>query len=174
MNLISVSGVWTLIFGAILGVEKFNTRKLLGVLASLAGIILVSRMDLSNPDSDPSVPSATGNGNDSFPHKSPAEIALGDALAAFSAVLYGVYTIVMKKQVGDESRVNMQLFFGLVGFFNLVFLWPGFIVLHFTGVEPFALPSTRRVWMIILVCLSPPARHFFFLFSLCPGTLTAC
>jgi hypothetical protein len=34
----------------------------------------------------------------------------------------GLYTVVMKKQVGDESRVNMPLFFGLVGFFNIIFL----------------------------------------------------
>ncbi|KAJ5620622.1 hypothetical protein N7510_004606 [Penicillium lagena] len=146
--LTSTSGVWTLVFGAILGVERFTARKLIGVLASLIGIILISRVDLSKPDT--STPSADGS-EGSFPHKTPAEIALGDAMAAFSSIMYGVYTIVMKKQVGDESRVNMQLFFGLVGFFNLVLLWPGFIVLHWTGVEPFALPSTKRVWMIILI-----------------------
>lgn len=137
-------------FGAAIGVERFTTRKLLGVVASLTGIILISRVDLSKPNSDPSIPT-TAHGTGSFPHKSPSEIALGDSMAAFSAIMYGVYTIVMKKQVGDESRVNMQLFFGLVGLFNFVFLWPGFLVLHWTGIEPFALPSTRRVWMIILV-----------------------
>ncbi|KAJ5101790.1 hypothetical protein NUU61_004012 [Penicillium alfredii] len=147
--LTSTSGVWTLIFGAMLGVEKFTPRKLLGVVASLVGIFLISRMDISEPD-PATAPGADGH-KGSFPHKTPAEIALGDAMAAFSSIMYGVYTIVMKKQVGDESRVNMQLFFGLVGFFNLVLLWPGFVVLHFTGVEPFALPSTTRVWTIILV-----------------------
>lgn len=81
-------------------------------------------------------------------------------MAAFSAVMYGVYTIVLKRQVGDESRVNMQLFFGLVGFFNMFLLWPGFIVLHITGAEPFALPYTSRVWTIILVCLySDPTNN---------------
>lgn len=134
-------------------IEKFTVRKFLGVVASLIGVILISRVDLSKPDSGDVTPTADGGGEGTFPHKSPAEIALGDAMAAFSSIMYGVYTIVMKKQVGDESRVNMQLFFGLVGFFNLVLLWPGFFVLHWTGVEPFELPSTNRVWMIILVCL---------------------
>jgi solute carrier family 35 protein F5 len=46
----------------------------------------------------------------------------------------------------------MQLFFGLVGFFNMFLLWPGFIILHLTGAEPFAMPDTSRVWIIILVC----------------------
>ena len=133
-----------------IGVEKFTSRKLLGVVASLVGIILISRVDLSNPDTG-SDASAADNNSASFPHKSSAEIALGDAMAAFSSIMYGIYTIVMKKQVGDESRVDMQMFFGLVGLFNLVLLWPGFIILHWTGVEPFELPDTKRVWTIILV-----------------------
>lgn len=158
--LTSTSGVWTLIFGAMIGVEKFTVRKCLGVLASLAGVILISRLDMTSSSNDEvvspppalSIRSDGDDGGGSFPNKTPAEIALGDAMAAFSAIIYGVYTIVMKKQVGDESRVNMQLFFGLVGFFNVFFLWPGFIVLHFTGIERFSLPSEDRIWVIVLVC----------------------
>ncbi|KAJ5636159.1 uncharacterized protein N7484_009472 [Penicillium longicatenatum] len=147
--LTSTSGVWTLIFGACLRVEKFTVRKALGVLASLIGIILISRVDLSKPDT-PATPTAD-EGSGTFPHKTAAEIALGDAMAAFSSIMYGVYTIVMKKQVGDESRVNMPLFFGLVGFFNLILMWPGFFILHWTGVELFSFPETKRVWTIVLV-----------------------
>lgn len=127
--------------------EKFTARKLISVIASLIGIILISRVDLSTPEEG-----ATSDGSEgSFPHKSTGEIALGDAMAAFSAIMYGLYTIVMKKQVGDESLVNMPLFFGLVGFFNVVLLWPGFFILHWTGIEVFSLPETHRVWFIILV-----------------------
>ncbi|KAL3464193.1 hypothetical protein BJX64DRAFT_255149 [Aspergillus heterothallicus] len=147
--LTSTSGVWTLILGAIIGVERFTVRKLVGVIASLIGIFLISRVDLSSADNT-SMPSNDG-GRSTFPSKTPGEIALGDTMAAFSAVMYGVYTIVLKRQVGDESRVNMQLFFGLVGVFNMFLLWPGFVILHLTGVEPFALPDTSRVWVIILV-----------------------
>lgn len=143
-----------MIFGAALRVEKFTLRKSLGVIASLLGIILISRVDLST--SDAPAPDDGGN-NGSFPHKSSAEIALGDAMAAFSAIMYGVYTIVMKRQCGDESRVNMSLFFGLVGFINMVLIWPGFIILHFTGLERFELPPTDRVWTILLVCSSIPS-----------------
>ncbi|KAJ5468928.1 hypothetical protein N7475_006680 [Penicillium sp. IBT 31633x] len=144
--LTSTSGVWTLVFGALIRVEKFTLRKFMGVIASLIGIILISRVDLSKPDTGESSDGSEG----SFPHKSTGEIALGDAMAAFSAIMYGIYTVVMKKQVGDESRVNMPLFFGLVGFFNVVLLWPGFFIFHWTGLEPFSLPETSRVWAIIL------------------------
>jgi solute carrier family 35 protein F5 len=141
--LTSTSSIWTLIFGAFVRVEKFSLRKLVGVLASLAGIVLISSVDLSG-DND-------GN-RGSFPHKSQRQIAIGDSMAFFSALMYGVYTVVMKKRIGNEDRVNMPLFFGMVGLFNVIFLWPGFLVLHFTGVETFEMPPTQKIWMIIVVC----------------------
>ncbi|KAI9733200.1 MAG: hypothetical protein M1818_007318 [Claussenomyces sp. TS43310] len=139
----STSSIWTLIFGAMFRVERFSFKKLTGVLASLAGIVLISMIDLSSDDND-------GN-RGSFPHKDRSELAIGNAMALFSAVMYGLYTIIMKKRIGNEDRVNMPLFFGLVGLFNVIFLWPGFLVLHFTGVETFELPPTGKIWAIVLV-----------------------
>lgn len=140
--LTSTSSVWTLIFCAAMRVESFSARKLAGVLASLAGVVLISSVDLSGKSDE-------DRGN--FPHKSQASIAVGDGMAFFSAIVYGLYVTVMKRRVGDEDRVNMPLFFGLVGLLNLVFLWPGFFLLHWTGVEPFGWPPTGKVWIIIIV-----------------------
>jgi len=141
--LTSTSSIWTLIFGAIWRVESFSWRKLAGVFCSLAGIALISSLDLSKEDNDDS------RGN--FPHKTQGEIAIGDAMAFGSAVMYGIYAVVMKKRIGNEDRVNMPLFFGLVGLFNVLFLWPGFILLHFTGVETFEMPPTGKIWSIVLL-----------------------
>lgn len=141
--LTSTSSVWTLLFGAFARVEVFSFKKLIGVLASLAGIILISSVDLSGPDND------ENRGN--FPHKTQAEIAIGDLMAFGSAVMYGLYAVVMKKRIGNEDRVNMPLFFGLVGLFNVIFLWPGFLCLHFTGIEEFQLPPTGKIWTIVLL-----------------------
>jgi len=149
--LTSTSSIWTLIFGALVGVEHFSYKKLVGVLASLAGIILISTVDLSGKDND------DNRGN--FPHKSQGEIAVGDAMAFGSAIMYGIYTVVMKKRIGNEDRVNMPLFFGLVGLFNVIFLWPGFLILHFTGVERFGFPPTGKIWTIVLVRLWPFLRN---------------
>ncbi|KAL1297751.1 hypothetical protein AAFC00_006289 [Neodothiora populina] len=140
--LTSTSSIFTLLFGTIFRVEKFTLKKLLGVLASLAGIVLISTVDLSG-DSD--------KNRGSFPHKSWNEIALGDGMALFSAVMYGIYAVMMKKRIGDERRISMPLFFGLVGLMNVLMLWPGFFILHWTGVETFELPGDRRVVLIILV-----------------------
>ncbi|KAI1266500.1 hypothetical protein F5Y18DRAFT_416351 [Xylariaceae sp. FL1019] len=139
--LTSTSSVWTLLFCAMMRIDPFSVRKLVGVLASLAGVVLISLVDLS------------GDGNDEdrgdFPHKTQSQIAIGDAMALFSAVIYGVYVVVMKMRVGNEDRVNMPLFFGLVGVFNIVLLWPLFPLLHYTGIEPFELPPTGQIWGII-------------------------
>ncbi|KEQ77850.1 hypothetical protein M436DRAFT_35616 [Aureobasidium namibiae CBS 147.97] len=140
--LTSTSSIFTLLLGCAVNVEIFTLRKLFGVLASLLGVVLISSVDLfGNND----------NGRGSFPHKDARQVALGDAMALLSAVLYGVYAVLMKKRIGDERRISMPVFFGLVGLFNVLLLWPGFLVLHFTGVEPFELPPTSRVTTIILV-----------------------
>jgi solute carrier family 35 protein F5 len=71
--------------------------------------------------------------------------------------------VVMKKRVQNEDRVNMPLFFGLVGLFNVILLWPGFIILHFTGVETFELPPTGKIWTIIVVIIPRhPCRDLFY------------
>ena len=125
--LTSTSSVWTLVFCAILRVEPFSLRKLVGVMASLVGIVLTSTIDLTGgADED----------RGSFPHKTPSQIAIGDSMAFLSAVVYGMYVTVMKKRVGNEDRVDMQLFFGLVGVINLLCLWPLFFILHWTDIEP--------------------------------------
>ncbi|CAD6506061.1 BgTH12-06993 [Blumeria graminis f. sp. triticale] len=141
--LTSTSSIWTLAFGVIAHVEKFSFKKLLGVVASLSGIILISTVDLSGTDNDES--------RGKFPHKSHSEIALGDAMAFASAIMYGLYCVVMKKRIGNEDRVDMPLFFGMVGLFNVLFLWPGFFFLHFLGIETFELPPSGKIWTIILL-----------------------
>lgn len=148
--LTSTSSIFTLLFGVLFRVESFTMRKTFGVMASLAGIALISTVDLSGESDE---------NRGRFPHKSISEIALGDVMALVSAVLYGIYAVFMKKRIGDESRVEMPLFFGLVGLYNVLLLWPGFFVLHYTGVETFEMPPTGKVWAIILVCF--PFHHAF-------------
>ncbi|MCJ1372086.1 hypothetical protein MMC20_003307 [Loxospora ochrophaea] len=139
--LTSTSSIWTLLFGALFGGEKYTLRKLLGVLASMAGITLISSVDLFGDNDEL---------RGSFPHKTKGEIAIGDILAVASAILYGIYIIFMKKRIGNEERVSMPLFFSYVGIFNMLFLWPGFFLLHFTKIETFQLPQTRRILAIVL------------------------
>lgn len=138
----STSSIWTLLLGSLMRVERFTVLKLVGVLASLGGVALISMVDVSG---------GTDENRGSFPHKTPHELAIGDVMAFVSAVLYGFYTVFMKAKIGDETRVNMPLFFGLVGLSNVLLLWPGFIILHLTGLETFELPPTSRILNIVLI-----------------------
>lgn len=45
----------------------------------------------------------------------------------------------------------MQLFFGFVGLFNVMSCWPMGVILHFTGVERFELPSTGKAVAAIFI-----------------------
>uniref|UniRef100_A0A3B4XT11 Solute carrier family 35 member F5 n=1 Tax=Seriola lalandi dorsalis TaxID=1841481 RepID=A0A3B4XT11_SERLL len=66
------------------------------------------------------------------------------------AILYAVYIVMIKRRVDREDKLDIPMFFGFVGLFNLLLLWPGFLLLHYTGFEAFELPS-QLVWTYILI-----------------------
>lgn len=99
---------------------------------SFGGVVLVSYSDQSSSKDNASV--------------SPL---IGDLLALFGAFFYGCYTTFVKLKIGDESRIHMPTFFGFVGIFNVLLLWPFFIVLHFSGVEKFELPFSSSLWLMV-------------------------
>ena len=72
-------------------------------------------------------------------------------LALISAILYGLYTTLMKKRAGTEARIDLLLFFGFVGLFNMIVMFPGLFFVHYTGIEAFELPPTKRITSIVLV-----------------------
>jgi solute carrier family 35, member F5 len=117
---------------------------------SFCGVVLVSLSDGSS---------------DTVPEHA-LKPAWGDFLALLSAFFYALYVTLLKVRIRDESRIDMQLFFGFVGLFNVITLWPIAIILHLTGAETFQLPSGRRMIAGILMnvcltysCLHPPPTH---------------
>lgn len=135
----SMSGFFTLILGVMLGVEKFSWSRLIVVATSIGGVVLVSKSD--NEYAAMPTPEKTSNGKP----------LLGNFLALSSAALYAVYVMLMKVKVKDENRVDMQLFFGFVGAINMLCFWPVGFLLHYTGIEPFVLPPTRKMWISVVV-----------------------
>ncbi|KAI9313496.1 hypothetical protein BX666DRAFT_1977045 [Dichotomocladium elegans] len=115
----STSGLFTLAIGALFSVERFTLVRVIAVFVSFLGVVLVSSSDKS------------GETNAPF---------LGDCLALAGAFFYGCYTTLLKLRIGDESRINMPMFFGFVGAFNVMLLWPIFFILDYTGLEMFDLP----------------------------------
>jgi solute carrier family 35, member F5 len=81
---------------------------------------------------------------------------VGDSLALLSAFVYAMYVTFLKVRVRAESRVDMQLFFGFVGLFNIFACLPVGILLHIIHVERLIIPSSKRVIAGILVNVSVP------------------
>ena len=79
-----------------------------------------------------------------------ASAAAGDVLALMAAVFYGLYTVTVKLKVKDDATVNWQLILGFLGLTNLCLAWPLFFVLHWTRLEPFALPSSTILLSLLL------------------------
>ena len=133
----STSAMFTLLLGSALGVERMSVLKVGSVLLSLLGIVLISNVDVRAGASSTS------------PDKTHGEVLTGDAMAIASALAYATYITLLKFRVREESRVDMRLFFGYVGLFNVVFLWPGLWILSAAGVEKWGLPTDGRVWAVV-------------------------
>ncbi|KAM4608337.1 solute carrier family 35 member F5-like isoform 2-T4 [Polymixia lowei] len=128
----STSGLFTLILAAIFpsnSSDRFTLSKLLAVALSMGGVALVSFSSMDNPD---------GKG------------IIGSLWSLAGAALYAVYIVMIKRRVDREDKLDIPMFFGFVGLFNLLLLWPGFFLLHYTGFEAFELP-TQLVWTYILI-----------------------
>ncbi|XP_061782462.1 solute carrier family 35 member F5-like isoform X2 [Nerophis lumbriciformis] len=128
----STSGLFTLIFAAIFpsnSSDRFTLSKLLAVALSMGGVALVSHSSMDRPDEKGTI---------------------GSLWSLAGALLYAVYIVLIKRLVDREDKLDIPMFFGFVGLFNLLLLWPGFLLLHYTGFEAFELPS-QLVWTYILV-----------------------
>ncbi|XP_066305451.1 solute carrier family 35 member F5-like [Branchiostoma lanceolatum] len=125
----STSGLFTLILAALFPSsygDKFTASKLVAVLISIAGIVLVSMSHASQQD----------------------QLQLGALWALCGAALYAVYLVMLKKKVDNEERLDIPMFFGFVGMFNMVLLWPGLLVLHHLKLESFVWPTPQQ-WMYL-------------------------
>lgn len=127
------SSFFTLIIGAYFGVERFALSKLGPLLISACGIALITSQDGREVTA-------------------PSFAMLGNTFAFGSAILYGFYTTLLKRQVGDERNLNTKLFFGFVGVYTLLGLWPMVYLLDYFNIEKFALPPSPKIWW--LLCLN--------------------
>ncbi|CAO3623627.1 unnamed protein product [Mucor hiemalis] len=131
----SVSGLTTLCIGAMFKVEKLNLIKFAAVFTSLIGVSLVSWSDHLNGDEEGTVSAPL----------------VGDFLALLGAIFYGCYTTLLKLKIGSEDRIDMTLFFGFVGAFNVLLLWPIIPILNYFGLETFEIPMNPTLWAVILL-----------------------
>lgn len=141
----TMSGFFTLAIGRLFGVETINLIKFSTVVVSFIGVILVSSSDSPSKQPDYLDSNALVLGG------TISLIALGNILALLGALFYAMYVILLKLRIKAEYRIDMQLFFGFVGLFNILACWPVGLILHLAGVETFELPHTKQAVYAILI-----------------------
>ncbi|RXG57118.1 Solute carrier family 35 member F5 [Armadillidium vulgare] len=150
----STSGLFTLILASLFpssSADKFSLSKLTAVLFIILGTALISIEELKLDGT-------------SFP--------VGVMWSFVGALFYAFYMVFLKRQVPSEEKMDLPMFFGFVGLFNAIILWPGFFILNATGLEVFQVPTKQQLLYIILnglvgTVLSELLFDFYNSFLLC-------
>ena len=119
------SGLWTLLFSALLLAEPVGAVKLASVALSFLGVVAVV---MAAPRAE------DGPGGAVAP-------AWGNAATLSSAFLYGGYAALLKRDASDEEELPMPFLFGLIGLVCAVMLAPLLLWLDLVGLERFGLPT---------------------------------
>ena len=131
VNVLSASScLFTLILAAIFPstpTDRISLTKLVAVLFTISGVLLVSYSDLKLEDGLP----------------------LGSLWTVAGALFYSSYIVFLRRKIDHEDKLDVPMFFGFVGLFCFAFLWPVFLLLHFTGHETFELPN--RVQLLAML-----------------------
>ncbi|CAG9766441.1 unnamed protein product [Ceutorhynchus assimilis] len=129
--LLSSSSIFVLILAGIYSsgnADKFTISKLIAVLLSFIGIVLVNMSDI----------------------KLETNIPLGTVLTLSSALCYAIYLVFLKRSLQNEEKIDIPMFFGFVGLFNTLLLWPVFLFLHATKIETFEWPTKEQMTLILV------------------------
>jgi len=98
------------------------------VLFTVSGVVLVSYSDLKLEEGIP----------------------LGSLWTLAGAIFYSSYIVFLRRKIDHEEKLDVPMFFGFVGLFCFLFLWPLFFVLHFTNHEHFELPSKEQMLALVV------------------------
>uniref|UniRef100_A0A1I8H4W5 Solute carrier family 35 member F5 n=1 Tax=Macrostomum lignano TaxID=282301 RepID=A0A1I8H4W5_9PLAT len=113
VNVVSTSSsLFTLILSSMFPSDvrdKFSLSKLLAVLLCSAGVAMISWSDLTVFHQHSHVP-------------------WGTAFALLGSLCYAIYLVMLKRKARSETALSFPMFFGFVGLFNALLLWPGFFV----------------------------------------------
>jgi solute carrier family 35, member F5 len=105
--------------------DRFTISKLVAVALSVAGALMVTMSELGEPQN-----------------------SRGIVLSILSALFYASYLVLVKRKNDTDEKIDIMEFFGFVGLWNIVLLWPLFLILNFSQLEPFEMPNRRQLLVL--------------------------
>ncbi|KAL4535240.1 hypothetical protein Ndes2437A_g05967 [Nannochloris sp. 'desiccata'] len=114
----SASSLFTFFFSVIYLSEKFTLMKLGCIGALIVGTAMVTLADAG-------AAGGRGGGGDEteFGGEGDQGSVAGDMLCLLSSVIYGAYTVAIRRMLGEDEGVAMTLFFGFMG--GIIFIGVG-------------------------------------------------
>jgi solute carrier family 35, member F5 len=107
--------------------DRFTISKLVAVALCLCGAMMVTMSEISEPSN-----------------------SRGIVLSVMSAFFYACYLVLVKRKNDTDEKIDIIEFFGFVGLWNILLLWPLFLVLNFSQVETFEMPNRRQFLVLFL------------------------
>jgi solute carrier family 35 protein F5 len=107
--------------------DRFTISKLFAVALTIGGASMVTMSEIKEVQS-----------------------SRGIVLSLMSAFFYACYLVLVKRKNDTEEKIDIIEFFGFVGLFCLLLLWPLFLVLNFSQLEPFEIPNKKQFLILFL------------------------
>ncbi|KAF3940009.1 hypothetical protein ABW19_dt0204074 [Dactylella cylindrospora] len=131
----NTSAIFTYVFSVWLLKESMRMAKNIAVVVAVLGVLVMAYGNPSEPSSDTSGISSGSR-------------AMGNIICAIGAVLFGLYRVLYKLKacLPAEATAEMNIVFSVlvgssIGVFTTAVFWLPLPLLHFTGWEPFELPT---------------------------------
>ncbi|KAK3947239.1 hypothetical protein QBC32DRAFT_354927 [Pseudoneurospora amorphoporcata] len=133
--------------------EKPRMGKILAVAIAIIGVLVVAYGDSDGTDTE-SESKGAGAGDDETTSSSTQRF-LGNLIIGIGSVLYGLYEVLYKRFAcppegtsAFRSVTFANTFGSMMGVFTVFVLWIPIPILHWTGIEPFEVPTGRAAWLL--------------------------
>lgn len=126
----TTSSIFTLVLAASFpssSGDRFTVSKLVAVSLTMCGATMVTMSEINEPQS-----------------------SRGIILSVLSAFFYACYLVLVKRKNDTDEKIDIIEFFGFVGLWNTLLLWPLFIVLNFSQLESFEMPNKKQFLILFI------------------------
>jgi drug/metabolite transporter (DMT)-like permease len=150
------SAFFAYVFSILLLHDKLRLDKMVSVFLAILGVLVVAYGDTEEPKHG-----SHSGGSTNPDAEVPDNKLVGNLIIGVGSVMYGFYEVLYKKYAcppegasPGRSIIFANSFAGMIGTFTLCVLWIPLPILHFTGVEPFELPTGKTAALLAISTLS--------------------